>query len=112
MGAEHKPQEETPTPQAAPQQQVPLKVVDTKKFGINGLEKQTLQNYLDIRAINDFNLRAYLQMLGATRLGIQDGALVQFDLQLDTNFVEVRFLAPDDSASAPVIETAPPTPAQ
>lgn len=109
MSAEQQPQE---APQAAPQQQVPLKVVDTKKFGINGLERQTLQNYLDIRAINDFNLRAYLQLLGASRLGIQDGSLVQFDLQLETNFVEVRFLAPDDNASAPVIETAPPTPAQ
>lgn len=107
-----KPQAENPTPQAPQQPQVPMKVVDTKKFGINGLERQTLQNYLDIRAINDFNLRAYLQMLGATRLGIQDGAIVQFDLQLETNFVEMRFLAPDESASAPVIETAPPTPAQ
>lgn len=108
------------TAQAAPdapqegQPQVPLRIKETKKFGITGLEKQTLQNFLDIQAINNFNLRAHLQLIGAARLGIQDGALVQFDLQLNNNQVVVNFLEPDTNAGQPPaggskIEVAPPS---
>lgn len=104
-------QPQTPAaPQApAPQQPTPMKVIDVKKFSIDALTRDTLQNFLNIHQATDFNLKSYLGIIGSTRFGIKEGTPVQFDLQLNDNRIEVRFLAPDTGASAaPVIETAPP----
>lgn len=116
------PEANTP-PADAPEQPAPpmptadqLKVKDTKKYGITGLQKEVLQNYLTIQQLNQFQLRAHLQMLGESEWGIKADQFTRFGLNLEQNEVTVEFLEPAGGApangSAPGLEAAPPAPAQ
>lgn len=121
--APNTPEANTP-PADAPEQPVPpmpsggdqLKVVDSKKYGITGLQKEVLQNYLTIQQLNQFQLRAHLQMLGEKEWGIKADQFTRFGLNLDQNEVTVEFLEPvsGTQANGPAsgLEAAPPAPAQ
>jgi hypothetical protein len=101
---------------AQPQQPLPpsadqLKVTDTKKFAINGFQKEVLQNYLNIQQLNQFQLRAHLQILGEKEWGIKADQFTRFGLNLEQNEVTVEFLEPIAQSNGG-LETAPPVPAQ
>ena len=89
-----------------PMEQADLEVVDSKKFGITGMQKEVLANYLNIQQLNQFQLRAHLQMLAETAWGIKADQFTRFGLNLDQNEVVVEFLQPKKDG----IEAAPPVP--
>lgn len=109
------------TPEAAtpPEQPMPtadqLQVKDTKKYGITGLQKEILQNYLTIQQLNQFQLRAHLQMLAESEWHITADQFTRFGLNLEQNEVTVEFLEPIKPGAQPAaggLEAAPPQPAQ
>lgn len=103
-----------------PQQPLPapqdLQVKDTKVFGITGLQKEVLANYLNVQSLNQFNLRAYLQLLAESQWGVKSDQLTRFGLNLEQNQITIEFLEPKQGASEKPaeggVEAAPPAPAQ
>lgn len=90
-----------------------LKVVDTKVYGITGMQKEVLANFLNVQALNQFNLRAHLQMLAETQWGITADQFTRFGLDLDQNKITVELLEPikpGEQPTAPGLEAAPPAP--
>lgn len=106
-----------PEPQPVPVPDQQLQVKDTKQFGITGLQKEVLANYLNIQALNQFQLRSYLQLLAETQWKIKADQLTRFGLNLEQNEVTVEFLEPLQPGVAPDapaggVEAAPPAPSK
>lgn len=104
------PAEPMPTPDQ-------LKVKDSKTYGITGMQKEVLSNYLAIQNLNQFQLRSYLQLLAESQWGIKADQFVRFGLDLDQNKITVEFLEPINktepaAGQAPGLEAAPPASAQ
>lgn len=102
--------------QAPPDMPTPdqLKVKDTKQYGITQMQKEILGNFLNIQNLNQFQLRAYLQVLAESAWGIKADQFVRFGLDLDKNQITVDFLEPLKSGETPPaqggLEAAPPAP--
>lgn len=112
-----------PVPPASDGQPMPppdaqqLKVKDSKTYGLTGLQKEVLQNFLNIQQLNQFQLRAHLQLLAEQAWGVKADQFVRFGLDLEQNQLTIEFLEPLDGAPKPPaasggIEAAPPASAQ
>lgn len=91
-----------------------LVVESSKTYGLTGLQKEVLANFLNIQNLNQFQLRSYLQLLAESQWQIKADQFCRFGLNLDKNEVTVEFLKPKNGKvnGAAGLEAAPPAQAK